>query len=107
MSSSDDGGAPSQPLEGAATEVELGHDFLGEVALHVGRAMGGTSGPTWRPWRDSVVHLTTRFRGRTFQEHGRCQGEEFDDVLRARCYPTRAVAIEREQVNDLRAGERR
>jgi uncharacterized DUF497 family protein len=37
-----------------------------------------------------------------FQEHGRCRQEEVEDVLRARCHPTRAVAIEREQGDEPR-----
>ena len=37
-----------------------------------------------------------------FREHGRCQRDEVEDVLRARCHPTRAVAIEREQGDEPR-----
>ncbi len=37
-----------------------------------------------------------------FREHGRCQREEVEDVLLARCHPTRAVAIERERGDEPR-----
>jgi len=31
-----------------------------------------------------------------FGEHGRCSRREVEDVLRARCYPTRGLALDRE-----------
>lgn len=34
---------------------------------------------------------------RHFDEHRRCRQGEVDEVLLARCYPTRAVDLEREQ----------
>jgi uncharacterized DUF497 family protein len=37
-----------------------------------------------------------------FQVHGRCHLEEVEDVLRARCHPTRAVALERENGDEPR-----
>ena len=37
-----------------------------------------------------------------FQERGRCRPQEIEDVLRARCHPTRAVAIERGQGDEPR-----
>ena len=37
-----------------------------------------------------------------FQEHGRCRKEEVDDVLRARCHPTRGLALDREEGEEPR-----
>jgi uncharacterized DUF497 family protein len=37
-----------------------------------------------------------------FLEHGRCQKEEVEDVLRASCHPTRALALEREKGDEPR-----
>ncbi len=37
-----------------------------------------------------------RLNLRHFHEHGRCQQREVEEVLQARCYPTRAVDVDRE-----------
>jgi len=37
-----------------------------------------------------------------FLEHGRCQKVEVEDVLRARCHPTRALAVDRQEGGEPR-----
>ena len=37
-----------------------------------------------------------------FAEHGRCRRHEVEEVLRARCYPTRAVDLHREEGHEPR-----
>lgn len=37
-----------------------------------------------------------------FREHGRCQKEEVEEVLQARCHPTRALALDRQEGDDPR-----
>jgi uncharacterized DUF497 family protein len=37
-----------------------------------------------------------RLNLRHFDEHGRCRRDEVHEVLQARCYPTRAVVLDRE-----------
>jgi uncharacterized DUF497 family protein len=37
-----------------------------------------------------------------FDEHGRCRQREVEDVLQARCYPTRAVDLDREAGDEPR-----
>jgi uncharacterized DUF497 family protein len=67
-----------------------------------------------------VVHLTTeraRAHGvpmkasavewdaanlRHFAEHGRCRRREVEEVLRARCYPARAVDLDRDEGDEPR-----
>ena len=37
-----------------------------------------------------------------FAEHGRCHRREVEEVLRARCHPTRALALAREEDDEPR-----